>query len=255
MSRTDNAGVSSRLVDAAAAAAWLREIRQTIIPALVGEDAVRIALVESRGDAPDPELVDGAITLDVFDAVRSEPWSTHVGTTPSAVIVDVLSVRASRKHVAFALAAAREANPGSTFVLLAAASQLGSSGSTQLRSLLANELSLDWIVWCERPPLSLAIAVAQARSSSEVITRLVDARGVATSKIVSLIESCRRRPGGRRGREAVHRGMLPIHQPWTWWDLSPEAAAEREDVRAFGEARALSQIADIISRPPPSVTT
>jgi hypothetical protein len=251
MDRSDKSAFRSWSAVDGSAPAWWVELRSTVLPALIDEDAVWISLVESGAEVREPVFAGGAVTLELLEASRPESWRCHLASVPRTVIVDLLSLRTSSRYAASLLGAARAANPGGTIALIAAAAQVNSYSGTQLRSLLVNEFSVEWIVWCDskRSPLSLVIVVVRAQPSADAVTRLVDGRGAELVEVVGLIESCGRRSGGRVGRAAVYRGTLPTDQRWTWWEFSPEAAAEREDVRAFGDARPLGEIADIIFRP------
>jgi hypothetical protein len=205
----------------------MRELDRTIIPALIkdlqardpalpglrAEEVVHLGWGESR------ELVGVGAEFEVVKTFisKSESWRDLLGSAPRTLIVDMLELPGSAMdYAATRISAARELCHGGTFVLLSRAGHLGNARGTKLRALLATELSLDWIVWCGPAPLNLEIVVARERLSADAVTRLVDGRGLELGEVVGLIESCGRRPGGRGAREAVHRGALPIDQPWTW---------------------------------------
>jgi len=117
MDRPDKSALRSRPTLDASTSAWWEEVRQTVLPTLIDEDAVWISLVEPGVDVREPDRAGVAVTLDLVEASRPESWRRHLASVPRTVIVELLSLRASSRNSASALSAAREANPG---VLMAA---------------------------------------------------------------------------------------------------------------------------------------
>lgn len=258
MKKIDRSSLRADLAEAHTAA--VRALDETVVPALIKDLQTKHPQL--------PGLGLDEVVLMGFDEVTDYGFSDFsapelerfvsrpkvvrdlFGSEPRTVVVDMVSLpTAVEEYAAARISATREMCSQSTFVIIARAEHIANPRRTKLRTLLANVLLLDWIVWCEHSRLSLAIIVARDVSRVEAVARLVDGRGLELGEVVSLIESCGRRSGGRDRREAVHRGSLPTDLAWTWWELSPEAAAEREDVRAFGDARPLDEIADIFVRP------
>src|SRR4051812_41563110 len=114
MDRPDKSALRPQPTVDASASAWRQGVRQTVLPALIDEDAVWISLVEAGVDVREPELVGGAVTLDSLEATRPESWRRHLASAPRTVIVDLLPLRAATRHATSLLSAAREANIGGT---------------------------------------------------------------------------------------------------------------------------------------------
>src|SRR5688572_7011547 len=107
MSGAENAASRARASVDGSAAAWWEELRKAVLPALIGEGALWLSLVESGAEPRGPDFADGTLKLDVLEAANPESWPSQIAA-PRSLVVDLLSLRTATKYAASFVEAARE---------------------------------------------------------------------------------------------------------------------------------------------------